>query len=99
MKNKPITILKNKEKGSITLFMIISIIFFIIISISVYINICNKSAIQVAEISKIKSKYQATQEQMDEETIYEENLVIDETSTIKVVFVEKFSNGYSFENF
>ena len=67
MKNKRINILKNKEQGSITLFTIISIIFFLIISIGVYINISNKSTIQVSEVSKIKSEYQISKEQMDEE--------------------------------
>ena len=60
----------NKEQGSITLFTIISIIFFLIISVGIYINISNKSGTQVSEISKIKSEYEISKEQMDEK--YEE---------------------------
>ena len=68
MKNK---ILKT-EKGSITLFVLISILFFLITAIGIYININNKNISQSSEISKIKSEYKVNKEQMNE--IYEETI-------------------------
>lgn len=62
MKNKNY----NKEKGSITLFVLISILFFLIVGVSLYISISNKSIAQTSEILKIQKEYEVTNEQMEE---------------------------------
>ncbi len=78
----------NKEQGSITLFTIISIIFFLIISVGIYINISNKSGTQVSEISKIKSEYEISKEQMDEK--YEE--VVNNINNKVIITMKKESD-------
>ena len=72
---------KNKEQGSITIFIVISIIFFLIIAIGVYISISNKSSSQNSEISKIKSEYEISKEQIDEK--YEE-IIKDYNDQVKI---------------
>ena len=62
MKNK----IYKKEKGSITLFVLISLLFFLIVGMSLYISISNKSVAQTAEILKIQSQYEVTEEEMEE---------------------------------
>ncbi len=56
----------NKEKGSITLFVLISIIFFLIVGVSLYISISNKNIAQTSEVLKIQKEYEVTNEQMEE---------------------------------
>ena len=56
----------NKEKGSITLFVLISIIFFLIEGVSLYISISNKNIAQTSEVLKIQKEYEVTNEQMEE---------------------------------
>ena len=79
----------RKERGSITLFTLISIIFFLIIGIGIYINISNNEVAQVAEIEKIKSEYQINKEQMDEK--YEE--IIDNINQKVVITLKKVSDN------
>ena len=46
-------ILKS-EKGSITLFVILAILFFLIVVFSVFMSSSNKNRIQASELDKIK---------------------------------------------
>ena len=49
--------LKN-EKGSITLFVLLAILFFVIIVFGLFISSSNKNVIQSSELDKIKEEYQ-----------------------------------------
>ena len=51
--------LKIKEQnGSITLFVLISIIFFVVVLVGIYINSSNKIQKQQKEIQKIQNSYE-----------------------------------------
>lgn len=63
-KNKKI----NKEQGSITVFVLISMLFFIIILVGLFTNISNKVAKQEREINRIQQSYR----QEDINKIYNE---------------------------
>ena len=60
----------KSEKGSITLFVLLAILFFLIVIFSVFINSSNKNRIQLAELDKIKQEYDKTLEGIDK--IYED---------------------------
>ena len=64
----------TKERGSIALFLLVSILFFIIIGYSIYANVANSLSAQEKEIKAIQKNYQenSTEEIMDEK--YEELL-------------------------
>ena len=49
-------IIKN-EKGSVTLFVLIAMIFFLIVTISIYVNSQSKLQAQNAEIEQIRKNY------------------------------------------
>ena len=55
----------KSEKGSITLFVLLAILFFLIVIFSVFINSSNKNRIQLAELDKIKQEYDKTLEGID----------------------------------
>lgn len=74
---------KKKEKGSITLFVLISMMFFLSVTAVVYVNSSNKVQKQEKEIEKIKKQY----EKEDVNDVYEEtynNYINTETPTIQV---------------
>ena len=48
----------KEEKGAITLFVLISILFFVIVLVGLYINSSNKIQKQQAEIDKIQKTYE-----------------------------------------
>lgn len=64
--------MKKFEKGSITLFVLIAIIFFIIIASGVYISIRNKNISQDSDTQKIEEQYNKDVQNID--NIYEEEL-------------------------
>ena len=47
----------EKEKGSITIFVITAMLMFIIIAFAIFFNISNKNISQEAEIEKIQEEY------------------------------------------
>ena len=55
------------QKGSITLFVLISIIFFLIVLISIYISSGNKEQSQVSEIKAIQEEYNVSPEELQKE--------------------------------
>lgn len=71
------------EKGSVTLFILIAIIFFLIVSLNVYSSNKNKLIAQTEEIKAIEENYNKDLENMDE--IYE-NLV---KADLKTVFIKE----------
>lgn len=62
----------KSEKGSITLFVLLAILFFLIVIFSLFMNSSNKNRIQLAELDKIKSQYEEPLNDID--NIYEETL-------------------------
>lgn len=65
--------MKNKiksQKGSITLFVLISMIFLIIVIVGIYIATSNKAQKQEKEIEQIQQSYEKT----DINTVYEKTL-------------------------
>ena len=56
----------KKEKGSITLFVLIALLFFIIICIFIYTNINNKKISQNEELKQIEKNYETTNEALEE---------------------------------
>ena len=58
-------ILKS-ENGSITLFVLLAILFFLIVIFSLFINSSNKNIIQSSEIDKIKEEYQESIDNIDQ---------------------------------
>ena len=56
----------KKEKGSITLFVLIALLFFIIICIFIYTNINNKKISQNEELKQKKKNYETTNEVLEE---------------------------------
>ena len=55
------------QKGSVTLFVLISIIFFLIVLISIYIASGNKKQSQLSEIKAIQEEYNVSNDEMQEE--------------------------------
>lgn len=48
----------NEQKGSITLFVLVSMLFFVIVLMGLYINSSNKIQKQQREIEKIQKQYE-----------------------------------------
>ena len=64
-------VFKN-EKGSITLFVLLAILFFLIVIFSLFMNSSNKNVIQSSEIDNIKEEYQESVNNIDQ--IYDDTL-------------------------
>ena len=47
----------NKEKGSITLYVLISMLFFVVVLVSMYTSVQNRMQMQEKEINKIQETY------------------------------------------
>lgn len=47
----------KKEKGSITIFVIVAMLMFIVIAFAIFFNISNKNISQETEIEKIQEEY------------------------------------------
>ena len=60
----------NTEKGSVTLFVLIAMIFFLVILGYQYINVKNKEIIQEKELIKIQESYEKDKDEI--QRIYEE---------------------------
>ena len=58
---------KQKQRGSITLFVLISVLFFIVIVISTYTQISNKRTAQEKELNRIEEKYEITDDEIEDE--------------------------------
>ena len=76
-------IIKN-EKGSVTLFVLIAMIFFLIVTISIYVNSQSKLQAQNAEIEQIRKNYEKNNYSEYLEHTY--NDLTQNTTTIKFSF-------------
>lgn len=65
---------KRNEKGSVTLFVLVAMLFFIIVVISVYSNIKNKELVQAKNLEKIKYEYEKYTDMEAMDNKYEEIL-------------------------
>lgn len=73
--------LKN-EKGSITLFILLSILFFLIVIFSVFMVSSNKKQAQTSEVDKIKQEYEKSINNIDQ--IYNETLTENLSNLLKI---------------
>ena len=80
-------ILKN-EKGSITLFVLLAILFFLIVIFSVFMSSSNKNRIQMSEFDKIKQEYDKEVNRIDE--------IYDETASRELIQIVFDANGGTF---
>ena len=60
----------KKEQGSVTLFVLVSMLFFMFVLVGMYVNTSNKVAKQEREVNKIQQSY----EQVDINDIYNKNI-------------------------
>ncbi|CDB31664.1 unknown [Clostridium sp. CAG:575] len=60
----------KKEKGSVTLFVLVSMLFFMFVLVGMYVNTSNKVAKQEREVNKIQQSY----EQVDINDIYNKKI-------------------------
>ena len=60
------------QKGSITLFVLLAMIFFIIIILNMTMNVANKKQSQISEYDKIKQEYEKNINNIDQ--VYNEVL-------------------------
>lgn len=74
--------LLKKENGSITLFILLAILFFLIVIFSVFIASSNKEQSQTSEIDKIKQEYEEDVNNIDQ--IYDETLTENLFSLLKI---------------
>ncbi len=63
----------GKEKGAITLFLLLAMLFFLIVLFSLFISTGNKSLSQTSEVDKIKDEYKKSVDNIDQ--IYNETLI------------------------
>ena len=63
----------GKEKGAITLFLLLAMLFFLIVLFSLFISTGNKSLSQTFEVDKIKDEYKKSVDNIDQ--IYNETLI------------------------
>ena len=73
MKNIKLKLKFKEQKGSITLFVLLSILFFIVVLVGLYINSSNKIQKQQREIEKIKNQYETQNVNDLYNKIYEKN--------------------------
>lgn len=50
----------KKEQGSVTLFVLVSMIFFMFVLVGMYVNTSNKVAKQEREVNKMQQSYEQT---------------------------------------
>ena len=80
---------KQKQRGSITLFVLISVLFFIVIAIATYTQISNKATAQEKELNNIEEKYEVTDDEIEDE--YNEQIDKEE-NRIMIMLYEKTEN-------
>ena len=64
--------LLSKENGTITLFVLLALLFFMIVILSLFLSSSNKYLSQTSEIDKIKEEYEQSVNNIDQ--IYNETL-------------------------
>lgn len=68
---------RKNDRGSITLFVLIGMLFFTVVSVNVYTSNSNKIQAQQKELSKTQQEYQVTDEEIEEKY---EDVVTGETT-------------------
>ena len=79
----------KNESGSITLFVLIGLLFFTIVSVNVYTSNSNKIQSQQRELSKTGQEYQISDEEINEKY---EDIITDETTEMQII-LSKVSDG------
>ena len=84
MKNRnSIFYIKHGEKGAITLFILLAILFFLIILIGLFYNLSNRNMTQDSEIENIKKNYNDNKNLTEINEIYDQT-VEDLRSSLKI---------------
>ena len=88
----------NKEKGAITLFVLLAMLFFLIVIFSVFIASSNRQQSQTSEIDKIQEEYEQSVDNIDQ--IYTETIINNLPNLLKIgdyvnYSYDTVSDGYS----
>ena len=59
--------MKNSERGSVTVYVLSTLLVLILIAITVYVNMANKVTSQEKQVNKIQDGYSVSEDEMDEE--------------------------------
>lgn len=84
---------KRNEKGSITLFVLVAMLFFIIVMALTYTNVANKSLVEMKNIEQIKAEYEKYSNVQAMEQKYEE--ILDNKELVSLVAYEGAYDGES----
>lgn len=59
--------MKNSERGSVTVYVLSTLLVLILIAITVYVNMANKATSQEKQVNKIQDGYSVSEDEMNEE--------------------------------
>ncbi len=59
--------MKNSERGSVTVYVLSTLLVLILIAIVVYVNMANKTTSQEKQVNKIQDGYSVSEDEMNEE--------------------------------
>ena len=82
----------NSEKGSVTLYVLIAMMFMCFVLIGIYMSVMNKNSNQMKQIEKIKAEYEQEMDNIDD--IYDKTLA---NNLIQIV-LNKDGNTYNIAN-
>lgn len=80
----------NTENASITLFVLLAILFFMIVIFSLFVSSSNKERSQISEIDKIKQEYEESVENIDQ--IYQNTLNENSTNLLDSIQIGDYVN-------
>ncbi len=88
----------KEEKGAITLFVLISMLFFVIVLVGIYIGTSHRTQKQQNEIEKIQKEYETTDIDELYNMVYESISEVEDEDGIFVCFKGDTLSFYSKEN-
>lgn len=80
----------NTENASITLFVLLAILFFMIVIFSLFVSSSNKEQSQISEIDKIKQEYEQSIDNIDQ--IYQNTLNENSTNPLDSIQIGDYVN-------
>ena len=85
---------KGNEKGSVTLFVLIAMLFFLMIGMMIFIINMNTETSQKRDVEKIKSEYNANTSETDLEQLYQEAKQR-QIGTFMIKLIDKYGTIYN----
>ncbi len=85
---------KGNEKGSVTLFVLIAMLFFLMIGMMIFIINMNTETSQKRDVEKIKSEYNANTSETDLEQLYQEAKQR-QIGTFMIKLIDKYGKIYN----